>query len=94
MNEYPSLNCTLIDASFSLDARHAAKLGNELPQPDGANEIMLTNQSRYVLIMKENEEKNASHKIEAKRFRLDFHAPGQLHNLVWLIARSIFNKKG
>lgn len=85
MNEYPSLNCTLIDATFSLDApEDVVRLGNELLQPDGANEIMLTDQSRYVLIMKENEEKHTFNKIEAKRFRLDFHAPGQLHNLVWL----------
>jgi len=85
-NEYPMLNCTLIDLGVDPTGSEAAhRLQMELLQPDGEKEIVLSAQGRLVLRMerslptarRENEE-------AAARFRLDFTVPGQLRNLVWL----------
>ncbi|MBE1427312.1 acyl transferase domain-containing protein/NADPH:quinone reductase-like Zn-dependent oxidoreductase/acyl carrier protein/short-subunit dehydrogenase [Desulfomicrobium macestii] len=83
MNELPALRCTLID----LDAQPAgddarALLVRELLRPDGASEIVLGADGRYSLVLVE--EGQAGAQAPAERFRLDFHVPGRLRNLVWL----------
>lgn len=81
MNEYPALACTLID----LDCQEALdKLENELLYPDGTSEILLTDTGRYGLTMLEVSEDQIQRAVPGTRFRLDFHLPGQLRNLVWL----------
>lgn len=81
MNEYPALECTLIDLACEdkLD-----RLENELLRPDGAAEILLTDNGRYTLVMQEVSELQTRRAAQGERFRLDFHLPGQLRNLVWL----------
>lgn len=89
MNECPQLACTLIDLADSPDAPDMlARLGYELLHPDGINEIVLSAQGRYCLVMQEDsagdEKQSAASGQPASRFHLDFHVPGQLRNLVWL----------
>jgi len=85
MNECPQLGCILIDLACDPTDHHLlARLENELLYPDGANEIVLSTQARYVLVMREETEQTAQRKEPDARFRLDFHVPGQLRNLVWL----------
>lgn len=81
MNEYPALECTLIDLACeeSLD-----RLENELLRPDGASEILLANDGRYTLVMQEVSDVQHRRAAQEERFRLDFDLPGQLRNLVWL----------
>ncbi len=81
MNEYPTLECTLIDVACedNLD-----QLENELLSPDGTSEILLADTGRYSLVMREVSEDQAWRAAPGERFRLDFHLPGQLRNLVWL----------
>ncbi len=81
MNEYPALETTLIDLGCEdgLD-----RLENELLFPDGTSEILLTDTGRYTLVMQEAAEAAARPAAPEERFRLDFHLPGQLRNLVWL----------
>ncbi|MFN3717070.1 MAG: acyltransferase domain-containing protein, partial [Thiobacillus sp.] len=81
MNEHPALECTLIDmdCQAGLD-----RLENELLYPDGASEILLADTGRYTLVMQEASEDHNSRTAAGERFRLDFHLPGQLRNLVWL----------
>ena len=81
MNEYQALETTLIDLGCEdgLD-----RLENELLFPDGASEILLTDTGRYTLVMQEAAEVAARPAAPGERFRLDFHLPGQLRNLVWL----------
>lgn len=81
MNEYPALECTLIDLSCEdgLD-----RLENELLYPDSASEILLTDTGRCTLVMQEASEDQSPRAAPGERFRLDFHLPGQLRNLIWL----------
>ena len=81
MNEYPALACTLIDLACkdNLD-----RLENELLRPDGASEILLADTGRYSLVMQEVSDFQTRRAAPRERFRLDFHLPGQLRNLVWL----------
>ncbi|HEX9474883.1 MAG TPA: zinc-binding dehydrogenase, partial [Steroidobacteraceae bacterium] len=85
MNEYPALECTLIDLDIDPAGEEAAgRLQMELLQPDGEQEIMLAVHGRYVArmqsaaadlpVMAEN---------RAARFQLDFHTPGRIRNLQW-----------
>lgn len=85
MNEQPQLGCTLIDLACNpQDFNTPARLENELLRPDGATEIVLSYSARhYLVIQKDTEQRSAPAKQNA-RFRLDFHVPGQLRNLVWL----------
>lgn len=84
MNEHPALDCTLIDLACDPQATETLnRLENELLRPDGANEIVLADAGRYALVMQEVEEKTAL-AGKSERFRLDFHLPGQLRNLLWL----------
>jgi len=81
MNESPALECTLIDLGCEdgID-----RLENELLRPDGASEILLTDTGRYTLVMQEAHDVQTRRAAQGERFRLDFHLPGQLRNLVWL----------
>jgi acyl transferase domain-containing protein/short-subunit dehydrogenase/acyl carrier protein len=85
MNEYPQLECTLIDlACKSLAADTPSRLENELLRPDGVNEVLLVDSGRYALVMREEADTQATPAAEGERFRLDFYHPGQLRNLLWL----------
>jgi len=85
MNEYPALDCTLIDlACDPLAADTLNRLENELLRPDGANEVMLTGSGRYALLLREEVDRESTPAVEGERFRLDFQLPGQLRNLLWL----------
>ncbi|HJV25545.1 MAG TPA: SDR family NAD(P)-dependent oxidoreductase [Aromatoleum sp.] len=86
MNEHPALNCTLIDVSGDLPGAAATEaLVNELLHPDGEREIALTPRGRFGLRMQRAAASEAAQEAsEESRFRLDFHVPGQLRNLVWL----------
>jgi NADPH:quinone reductase-like Zn-dependent oxidoreductase/acyl carrier protein/short-subunit dehydrogenase/SAM-dependent methyltransferase len=84
MNEHPALNCTLIDLEGDPDVPDMhLRLENELLYPDGENEIVLAGKARYTLVMQEAPD--LPPQLDAQsRFRLDFHVPGKLRNLVWL----------
>ena len=86
MNEYPALDCTLIDLDIDpADGEAADRLRNELLHPDNEREIVLSTQGRYALRIERALRKAQQAADEtAARFRLDFHSPGQLRNLVWL----------
>jgi NADPH:quinone reductase-like Zn-dependent oxidoreductase/NADP-dependent 3-hydroxy acid dehydrogenase YdfG/acyl carrier protein len=87
MNECPRLGCTLIDlACDPASAGALARLENELLRPDGAGEIVLSGKARHSLVMTEETARRARPAAPDSRFRLDFHAPGRLRNLVWLPA--------
>ncbi len=85
MNEYPALDCTLIDLAGDPDAPEMPlRFEMELLWPDENNEIVLAALARYTLVMRE--EKIASSEVcdGDARFRLDFRVPGKLRNLIWL----------
>jgi NADPH:quinone reductase-like Zn-dependent oxidoreductase/SAM-dependent methyltransferase len=85
MNEYPALDCTLIDLACDPSAVDTLnRLENELLRPDGANEIVLSDAGRYVPVLREEMERESTPAAEGERFRLDFHLTGQLRNLLWL----------
>lgn len=85
MNECPQLSLTLIDLACDLaDHRTLVRLENELLAPDGANEIVLSPKKRQVLVMHEDEDPPTQVAKADSRYRLDFHLPGQLRNLLWL----------
>ncbi len=81
MNEYPALECTLIDLACE---GNLGRLENELLRPDGTSEILLANKGRYTLVMREASDIQTRRAAQGERFRLDFHLTGQLRNLVWL----------
>ena len=85
MNEYPTLHTMLLDIACDTDSNEeiCTRVENELLMPDGTNEIILTQNSRYTMMMLQEEEHTVK-STSPERFRLDFHAPGQLHNLLWL----------
>ncbi|MDZ4064929.1 MAG: polyketide synthase dehydratase domain-containing protein, partial [Coriobacteriia bacterium] len=85
MNEHPEFECTLIDLACDSEALEIpARLENELLRPDGANEIVLSDSARHVLVMREGRETGQVGDDDNVRFRLDFHMPGKLRNLRWL----------
>jgi len=86
MNEYPALDCTLIDVACDPGMPGLPlRMSHEFLQPDGANGIVLNAEGRYVLSMSEDTTEAA---VDAgssvPRYRLDFRVPGQLRNLAWL----------
>lgn len=84
MNEYPGLACKLIDLPKPGKAM-AELLATELLCPDGESEIILQPSGRHTLRMiRSRLAANGGQEQGARRFRLDFRAPGQLRNLVWL----------
>ena len=87
MNECPMFDCTLIDIACDLEAADlAARLSQELLQPDGASEIVLTESARHALCMQQATRQRVADPNGAARYRLDFHLPGKLKNLRWLPA--------
>lgn len=88
MNEYPALDCTLIDLNGDLEAPDMlARIEHELLRPDGTNEIVLAGRGRYGPVMLEVDTREGAASAAAdddSRFHLDFRAPGQLRHLVWL----------
>ena len=85
MNEYPALNCTLIDIANDFNLENTIlRLENELLRPDGKSEVLLYKDTRYTLVMCEDEKTDTVLTDKSERFRLDFHLPGKLRNLVWM----------
>lgn len=85
MNECPALTTTLIDLACDPSTPATrTRLENELLRPDGASEIVLSAEARHCLVMRENTDRHTQPVKLDTRFRLDFHVPGQLRNLVWL----------
>ena len=84
MSEYADLNCTLLDVPVLDDGPTLAeRLERELLEPDGADEILLTGQSRYTLRLGEERPADAASAAAGEHCRLDFAVPGRLSNLVW-----------
>lgn len=85
MNEYPGLNCTLIDIQQSFEnVELAADIERELLWPDGTSEILLMDGARYRPSIETLVVDPISPATHEQRFRLDFLVPGQLRNLRWL----------
>jgi hypothetical protein len=82
MNELPALRCTLIDVEADAAADMGGRLARELLYPDGTSEILLGGEGRHSLVLVEEDDAVAHGRVE--RFRLDFHVPGRLRNLLWL----------
>lgn len=86
MNEYPALRCTLIDLEIDpLSDEAAGRLQMELLEPDGEQEVMLGARGRWVARVQNSADSARREEGTGKpaRFRLDFHAPGRMTNLVW-----------
>ncbi|MBS0323324.1 MAG: SDR family NAD(P)-dependent oxidoreductase [Proteobacteria bacterium] len=83
MNEHPALECTLVELACD-PVKALPRLENELLYPDGTSEIVLADTGRYTLVMREETDIQATSARADERFRLDFHLPGQLRNLLWL----------
>lgn len=83
MNEYPELDCTLLDFDFNAE-RSAEQLVAQLLGPDAEREIILHGGKRFALrlVSTSIEEASQADRDEA-RFNLDFSSPGQLRNLIW-----------
>ncbi len=85
MNEYPALECTLIDLACDPNAADVPRrIQNELLRPDGVNEVVLGKHARYSLSLHESAVPAGQTAEDKTRFRLDFKVPGQLRNLLWL----------
>lgn len=83
MNELPALGCTLIDVGdFEAEPGMSERLARELLFPDGTDEVLLGDDTRHSLVLVEEDDAVAHGRAE--RFRLDFHVPGRLRNLLWL----------
>jgi acyl transferase domain-containing protein/NADPH:quinone reductase-like Zn-dependent oxidoreductase/acyl carrier protein/NADP-dependent 3-hydroxy acid dehydrogenase YdfG len=83
MNELPALRCTLIDIEAAAAASDMpARLARELLCPDGTDEVVLGDEARHSLVLVEEDDAGVHGQVE--RFRLDFHVPGRLRNLLWL----------
>ena len=85
MNEYPDLKCSLIDLQQNvLDDILADRLAVDLVEPDGEDEIILSEHGRHVLRMQPILEKpQESIDNGQQTISLTFDAPGQLNNLKW-----------
>jgi phthiocerol/phenolphthiocerol synthesis type-I polyketide synthase C len=86
MNEYSALNCKMIDIGIQSHGSDAVeRIAHELLIPDGADEIILTDEARYSLLIQEKKAKTAiSESATESRYHLDFLTAGQLRNLIWL----------
>lgn len=88
MNEYPAVNCKLIDLRCALDSEETLVcLENELLNPDDINEIVLAECGRYSLSMREKVSTThvgSARHDESERYHLDFQTAGQLRNLSWM----------
>lgn len=81
-SECGGLPCTLLDVPDA-GAGAAGLLEQELLHADGASEVLLTVQGRYVSRVAAARD-NAAAPVAGDRCRLDFVAPGRLDNLEWL----------
>jgi len=85
MNECPQLSCRVIDLHSDPAAPSLARrLANELLYLDGTNEVVLTSDARYSPMMMECGEASSVSAPSDARYRLDFHVPGKLRNLLWI----------
>lgn len=85
MNEYPGLECTLVDLACDPEAADVPRrIQNELLRPDGVNEVVLGREARYSLSLHESTAPAVETVEGQSRFGLDFKVPGQLRNLLWL----------
>lgn len=86
MNEYPGLDCRLIDMPVCCTADVTEMLSEELLCQDGESEIVLRPGSRHVLRMQRTKLSSdiAEEDYKQQRYHLDFRVPGQLRNLLWL----------
>jgi phthiocerol/phenolphthiocerol synthesis type-I polyketide synthase C len=83
MNEFPALSCQLIDLAGDLCALDLpARLTDEWLDPDGTDEMMLSDDARHALVLEPFESSVPRESIEP-RFELGFDTPGQLRNLRW-----------
>ena len=87
MNEHPDLNCTLVDLQTKqLDAVAADLLMAELMEPDGEDEIYVSEHARYAARMQRVPALEAKAETDSDaRLRLGFVQPGQLKNLQWQV---------
>ncbi len=93
MSEFPEINCTLIDLPCPEFINHEgqAQLGNvmlsrlrqEMLYPDGADEIILNEHSRNILMLTQDLEEQLSIISDDTRFCLGVTHPGKLSNLRW-----------
>ncbi|TNF92456.1 MAG: SDR family NAD(P)-dependent oxidoreductase, partial [Gammaproteobacteria bacterium] len=88
MNEYPDLQCKLVDLQVKNDVDKAAGLLlAELLDADQENELILTDTARYVSRMQRShvqpEHTGKSEAKEQPQVYLDFTVPGQLRHLKW-----------
>jgi acyl transferase domain-containing protein/NADPH:quinone reductase-like Zn-dependent oxidoreductase/acyl carrier protein/short-subunit dehydrogenase/SAM-dependent methyltransferase len=84
MNEYPALDCTLIDLASDPNAQDVPfRLENEFLYPDGENEIILASTARYTLVMNEEDTPSTAPCGSETHYRLDFNVPGKLRNAIW-----------
>lgn len=84
MNELAALNCTLIDLACKDNGDNIEHLLQELLQPDATSEIILSDSGRETLVLAEQKNHQTRPASADERFRLDFHLPGKLTNLVWV----------
>ncbi|WP_277424687.1 type I polyketide synthase [Desulfovibrio sp. ZJ369] len=83
MQEYGGLRCTLVDIPATGTCPDlAARLGREFLTSTESDEILLTQQARYVLRVDSMPQK-AVRAVTEQRCRLDFTVPGRLNNLRW-----------
>ena len=91
MNEQPELQCTLVDvcADAPIDVR-AGLLARELREAGDENEILLTQQHRYVLRLQATDLRSPGDDPATRgnppgrpAFKLSFDKPGSLRNLFW-----------
>ena len=82
MNEYPDLDCRMVDIQMQPLAKASAALINELLYADGNDEVILTSTSRHVLRMTQHDATSNTHYTSAPAV-LDFKTPGSFKNLYW-----------
>lgn len=84
MNEHPEVRCTLIDLQDDgLDATVAARLGDELLEPDGEDEVILAHGGRRLVSRLRFADLGVASSQHPASVHLDFSQPGQLRNLEW-----------
>lgn len=95
MQECGDIRCTLVDIpSSDVCSDTAARLVREFLAPDGHDEILLTAQARYALMLESDNRSSTHGSVTADRCRLDFAVPGRLANLHWLADTQAVPGKG
>lgn len=84
MNEYPQLQCRLIDlSSADISGELLNQLALDLISPDDESEVILSDSGRFSPRL-ERDDSFGFNAHSADPYRLDFIVPGQLQNLTWL----------